>query len=263
MSLKNTFFGAAVGFVVSGPMGALLGAVVGSFIPSKHREKKIRDAEKNQEYIKTKTSEFTYSLLILFAIIIKADKTTKKSEILFVRKYLVENFGTENAKEMMQLLKSLLEKEINSREICEQIRINTDYYFRVELVHLLFKLAVADGEMVEEEFIEIKFIATNLSLGQLDFIRIASMFAEFNKGQRSSSKSDNNFYKNESKLDTAYKILGIPNSSSKEEVKKAFRKLSKEYHPDRVAHLGPEYTKIAEEKFVKMKAAYDLVNSNK
>ncbi len=265
MSLKNTFFGAAVGFVVGGPMGALLGAVIGGFVPAKDSSRrKIRDTEKNEEYIKTKTSEFTYSLLILFAIIIKADKTTKRSEILFVRKYLVANFGIENAKEMMQLLKSLLEKEINSKEICEQIRINTDYYFRLELIHLLFKLAAADGTIVEEEFAEIKFIATNLSLGQLDFIRIASMFAEFNRNQRSNSQRNttNNYISDESKLETAYKILGVPNNSDKIVVKKAYRKLSKEYHPDRVAHLGENYTKIAAEKFIKMKAAYDLISEN-
>ena len=264
MSLKNTFFGAAVGFVVGGPMGALLGAVIGGFVPTKENRKKIKNTEKNEEYIKTKTSEFTYSLLILFAIIIKADKKTKRSEILFVRKYLVDNFGIENAKEMMQLLKRLLEKNINAVEICEQIRINTDYYFRLELVHLLFKLAVADEQLVDEEFNEIKFIATNLSLGQLDFIRIASMFSEFGRSQKSSSQHSrsSNYFSNESKLETAYKILGIPNNSDKVTVKKAYRKLSKEYHPDKVAHLGENYTKIAKEKFIKMKAAYDLIKKN-
>ena len=261
MSFKHTFFGAAVGFLLTGPIGALLGAVVGTVLGSNdgQKQEKIeneRVAKTAAGRDKTKTSEFTYSLMILFAVVIKADNKVRKSEVLFVKEYLIGNFGSESAKEMMQILKSLLNKEINSGAICDQIRVNSDYYFRMELVHLLFKLAAADGRIVQEEFVAIRNIASKLSLGQLDFVRIASMFASYGEGPKD---YDNQTYKNDDKIDNAFNILGLPANSSKEAVKSAYRKLSKEYHPDRVAHLGEEYQEIAKEKFIKVKDAYDTV----
>ncbi|MCK5761012.1 MAG: J domain-containing protein, partial [Candidatus Delongbacteria bacterium] len=64
------------------------------------------------------------------------------------------------------------------------------------------------------------------------------------------------------KLDNAYDILGIPKGSSKADVKKAYRTLSKKYHPDKVSHLGEEYKRIATEKFINIKDAYDRIMEN-
>lgn len=244
MSLKHTFFGAAVGFLLSGPIGALLGGIIGAVIPE------IDGSNHTQS--KKHTSEFTYSLLILFAYVIKADNHTSKTEISFVKDYLIKTFGTDNAREMMQVLKKLLEKDIHINDIAEQIRFNTDYYFRLELVHLLFKLAAADGQIHNSEFIAIQNIAGMLSIGQLDFVRLAAMFASF--GKRTGNKQPNT---KTDEVENAYAVLGLSKNATEEEIKKAYRKLSKEYHPDKVSHLGEKYVKIAEEKFIKIKEAYD------
>ena len=60
-------------------------------------------------------------------------------------------------------------------------------------------------------------------------------------------------------LDDDYKILEISPDASDEEVKKAYRTLAKKYHPDRVAHLGDDMRKQAEEKFAKLSDAYDNI----
>lgn len=266
MGFKHTFFGAAIGFITSGPIGALLGAVVGSLIGEATEHKQItQNADRQKTEQHKQTSEFTYSLLILFACVIKADQKTTKSEINFTKQYLVQEFGTSNAREMMQILKSLLEKEIDVKAICGQIRVNTDYYFRLELIHLLFKLAASDGSIDSSEFAVIRDVATGLSLGQLDFIRIASMFSQFSQQERTRSQNynQNSYFHQENKIDNAYNILGVSRNADKDDVKSAFRKLSKEYHPDKVAHLGEEYQKIAKEKFIKIKEAYDLIMQSK
>ena len=54
-----------------------------------------------------------------------------------------------------------------------------------------------------------------------------------------------------------YEILGLSKSASQEEIKKAYRKLSMKYHPDKVGHLGDEFQKIAETKMKEINAAYD------
>ncbi|PID27138.1 MAG: hypothetical protein CR982_06715 [Candidatus Cloacimonadota bacterium] len=252
MALKHTFFGLAVGFILSGPIGAVLGAVLGSLVPDKVEKDENKPPENRENYNKNRASEFTYSLLILFAIVIKADNKTKKSEIAFIKSYLIKKFGLENAQEMMHILKALLQKNVEAKPVCQQIRFNTDYYFRIELIHLLFKLATIDQHISVEEFDCIKNISIDLGVSNLDFRRIASMFT-----YSSSSKSQSTF-----KLEKAYKIMGVEKGVTLEELKKSYRKLSKEYHPDRVAHLGEEYQKIAEEKFVKIKDAYDTIKKD-
>ena len=59
--------------------------------------------------------------------------------------------------------------------------------------------------------------------------------------------------------DNAYKILEIDKSASVDEIKAAYRKMAKKYHPDKVAHLGEEHRKGAEEKFRQVQEAYELL----
>ena len=63
--------------------------------------------------------------------------------------------------------------------------------------------------------------------------------------------------------DNAYKILEIEKSVTNEEVKKAYRKMAKKYHPDKVIHLGKEHQKGAEEKFRQVQQAYETIQKER
>jgi DnaJ like chaperone protein len=56
-----------------------------------------------------------------------------------------------------------------------------------------------------------------------------------------------------------YETLGVSENASADEIKKAYRKLSMKYHPDKVRHLGEEFQKIAEEKMKEINAAHDYL----
>jgi DnaJ like chaperone protein len=63
--------------------------------------------------------------------------------------------------------------------------------------------------------------------------------------------------------DSAYKILEIDKNATNDEVKKAYRKMVKKYHPDKLQHLGEEHVKGAEEKFRKVQKAYEQLQKER
>jgi DnaJ like chaperone protein len=60
-----------------------------------------------------------------------------------------------------------------------------------------------------------------------------------------------------------YQILEITPDASDDEVKKAYRKMAVKYHPDKVAHLGPDIQKSANEKFQELNAAYNGIKNER
>lgn len=58
----------------------------------------------------------------------------------------------------------------------------------------------------------------------------------------------------------ALATLGLYDGASKTEIKKAYKEMAAKYHPDRVAHLGPELVELTSEKFKEVGAAYELLN---
>lgn len=88
---------------------------------------------------------------------------------------------------------------------------------------------------------------------------------ENNDSYSNDNSSYNEQYQSQSKLDAAYKVLGIDKSSSDDEVKKAHRRLMLKYHPDRLASQGltEEMIRMYTEKAKDIQAAFDLIKKER
>jgi DnaJ like chaperone protein len=62
---------------------------------------------------------------------------------------------------------------------------------------------------------------------------------------------------------STYRVLGIEPTATNEELKKAYRKMALENHPDKVGHLGEDIRKAAEEKFSQINVAYEKIKKQR
>ncbi len=248
MSNFSKWLGAGIGFVAGGPIGAVIGFVAGTVVDAYTKEDFERDSREFQRQYRTtpkqtQSGDFEISLLVLSAIVIKADGKVDQRELNYVRSQFVGMYGKERANHAFQLFKGIMKKQISTRQVCLQIRENMPHASRLQLLHFLFGIAKSDDHVAESEVEEIRKIAGYLYINQYDFESIKAMFY--------------------SSTDSAYKILEIDKSASDSEVKKAYRKMAKKYHPDKLQGLGEEHLKGAQEKFQKIQAAYDSVKKER
>lgn len=230
------WIGGSLGWAFGGPIGAILGFVFGSVIDNITLTTSLSHAP-------TLQGDFVASLLVLTAAVMKADGKVLKSELDYVRRTFLQQFSEEETRRHMLVLRDILKQEIPVHEVCRQIAQNMDYSSRLQLLHYLFGISLADNEAHPDEVKIIQEIASYMRLSQVDFLSIKAMFVK--------------------DVDSAYKILEIEPTASIEEVKKAYRIMAVKYHPDKVSHLGLEMQKAANEKFQKVNAAYNEIKKQR
>ena len=230
--------GGGLGWAFGGPIGAILGYALGSMFQGNNSRGPYYGPG-----MPTMTGDFNVSLLVLTAAIMKADGSVKKSELEYVKKFYISNFGVDGARHYIKLLGEILKKDFDVLEVSRQIGRFMDYSARLQLMHYLFGIALADGRADETEVALIEQIAMAMGLGAADFQSIKAMFVK--------------------DTESAYKILGISASATDEEVKQAYREMAKKYHPDKVSHLGEDVKKAAEEKFMKVNEAYEAIKKER
>ena len=241
----KTIIGAGLGWVLLGPIGAILGGILGSRLDEKNMAGSYHRITHGHPYDthETHMGDFYVSLIIVFAYIIKADSRIRKGEVEYVKRYLIQNLSDQKfVQELMYLFKQTLERDIDISSVVRQISMYLDISSRIQFLHLLFGLAMADGEMDKTEQIAIERIAMNLGFSVQDYESVLAVYQP---------RTDH----------ALYKILEVSPEASDEEIKSAYKRLARLYHPDKVAHLGPDLVKSAEDKFKQINDAYQQIRS--
>ncbi|MFA6676392.1 MAG: DnaJ domain-containing protein [Bacteroidales bacterium] len=233
----------AIGWALGGPIGALLGFGLGSMLDDAGGNNNFSASNSAFNNTRGQRNSFLISLLVLSSAVMKADGKVKKSELEYVKRFIRTNFGENAIQESLYLLKDLLAKEVNIEDVSAQIVFNTSLESRFQLLHYLCGIAVADKAFSIKERELLKKIAVNLHIQASDAESILSMYG--------------------STSEDAYKILGISSDASDEEVKKAYKKMAIKHHPDKVASLGPDIRKAAEEKFKTIAKAYEDIKKER
>ena len=125
------------------------------------------------------------------------------------------------------------------RQACSEAVLHLDYSGRLQLLNFLVMIAQADGHVDNVEIAALKEVAGWM--------------------QMSASEVDSMLHLGGQTIDDDYKVLGVTPQATDEELKKAYRKLALEHHPDRVAKLGDDVRRAAEKKFQEINAAKERI----
>ena len=233
----SKWLGAGAGWIFGGPIGAIVGFVFGSIYDN------LKENVTVDGHYKTRQGDFIFSLLVLTAAVMKADERVLKSELNYVKNFFKHNFGREKAKEYISLLGKIIKQEFDIGPVAKQIRDNMDYPSRVQLLQFLFEIAKSDGKVHPRELEIIKRISRYLGIPASEYESVKAMFYE--------------------EVSVSYAILGVPETATNEEVRKAYLKKVKENHPDKVAHLGEEIQRAANERLQKINEAWEKIKKER
>ncbi len=242
-----------LGWAIGGPIGAIIGYAIARSFDSNNEDPITYDsntydqetAGNSRQYSTTSQGDFRAALLVLVACIMKADGHIKRSELDVVKSFLLRNYGEEEGKEALQILKRILEQDIDVVAVAQQIGHNVNYSTKLEIIHLLLDVAYADGEIADSELDLITQISSIFLISDAD---LQSLLALYGKGKDP---------------DWAYTALEIDRNATDEEIKKAYRRMAMKYHPDKVASAGEEVKQTATEKFRAINEAYEEIKAER
>ncbi len=261
MGLLGTLLGGTVGFMFGGPFGAIIGGTIGSNLgggqAAPPRSPYDRVGARNgfnsgAGYNPLQAQQaFMIALISLAAKVAKADGKITQDEIRSFDLFLQNNLrmGAEERKIAARIFNEARHSDIPVEDFARQIRqvMGSRRDQLRDLVTMLMMVAMADGQLHPEEERVIREVNRHLGLSPQDY---DAAKATFNPTAN---------------IESAYTTLGVTSAASNSDVKAAYRRLAKEYHPDVVANkgMGADFLKFAEDKMQTVNAAYDQVKKDR
>jgi len=238
------WIGGALGWSLGGPIGAFLGFALGSLFDNTSAVASDGSgASGHMRRPSTQQGDFNISLVILSAAVMKADGKTLKSELIYVKQFMNQQFGSKASAQYVKMLGDILKKDIPLVEVSTQIGQYMAMPMKLQLLHYLYGIAKSDGHVHSSEVEVITKIASYMRIPTADQDSIKNMFYQ--------------------EVNSSYKILEVDAGATDDEVKKAYRRMAKRFHPDKVSTLGEEVRQGAEEKFKKIQEAYEQLKKER
>ncbi len=257
MAIAGQLIGALIGSI-AGPFGTLFGGLIGHLFDRAVEERQAmnggprlgRDPRAGWpgDPVSQAQVNFLACLIGLSLAVADTDDGVRPSHLGAMKEFFRRNFPFPSMDQ--ELLQKLIEEmyanrsSIDVQGLCSYYAVVSTVEGRLLLLRLLFQIARSDLRGIsaaEEE--RIRRVSLMLGMEERAF---RSVRAEF----RGASSA-------------AWEILGVSPDADPEEIKAAYRQMAMENHPDRVANLGPEFVKVAEQKFKAIQEAYEEIRRQK
>ena len=252
------FIGFMTGFYFYGFFAALVGLFIGSIID---RARAYGSGAMNPLQNAARQAVFLETVFISMGKLAKADGHVSKDEITHVEQFMQKlGMTAAHRQQAIALFKQGADPAFDIKPAYDRFMSvcgHTRNLKQMLLVYLIV-MAFADGKMHTAEEAMLVDIAARLGYDQAAFKHLMEMVlnqTHFAGGQVNTAAA----------LDDAYKALGVTKDSSDQEVKRAYRKLMSQYHPDKLIGQGmPEdMVAMATEQAKEIQLAYDLIKKDR
>ncbi len=247
----------------------------GVFYRSKVKKLTLYNNYKSGFKFMNKTENYGIALLNIFISVVRADNKVYNVEVDLVHGFLY-NFFSQKKKESrlvsyqdifaskevdfivsgMDLFDEIYKKGEEIEAACKWLKDNISIEEKKYIIWFLFRLSVVNKEVAHSELSTIGNISMKIDFPDVDFLEIKRIFVK----ERAHFSS---YLNGLTKINSAYEILGIRSNATDKEIKNAFRKLAKLYHPDKFATDTHENRQKAKSRFQEISNAYDILEKEK
>lgn len=260
--MMGKLIAAFMGWQVAGLFGAMIGFYIGHFFDRGLRGFSRPLSSEQQQRVGACYFETTFTLLGYLA---KADGRVSEEEIAQAEALMARmGLNTEHRQQAIGLFKVGANSNFVLDDLMQQFvstcgRLNN---LKRSLLNDLVGLALADGELHSAEREALQNIAQYLGVSKALFERLIAMImaqSQFRGADASGSAGS------ASQVEDAYKALGVTSKNTDSEIKKAYRKLLSENHPDKLMGQGmpDDMIKLATERTQEIRKAYELIQQSR
>ncbi len=248
MGVIGKIIGGTIGFALGGPLGAILGAAFGHAFDAGQQ---LEDDDFRLRVNHTEQAQLTFfvGVFSMLAKLVKVDGKVSRAEVDSIDRFMVYELHLDGASR--QHATRIFQAALNSPEPFERFatQFYQQFYTHPQLLELMIdimlRVAVADGSMssAEERLIVEAARIFHFSTAKYEMIK-----ARYIKD-----------------VEKYYAVLDCRSSDSDDQIKKQYRKLVREYHPDTIISKGlpEEFTKLAEAKFREIQQAYEKIKDQR
>jgi DnaJ like chaperone protein len=262
MAWWGKLVGGAFGFVIGGPLGALLGAALGHNFDKGLKALPEEPAFSAGDQERVQTAFFTATFAVL-GHVAKADGRVSPEEIRKAEAVMAEmSLAPRMRATAIDLFRQGKAPDFDLSAVLEQFR--RECHGRSTLLRLFVEIqlqgAYADGRLDATEDVVLRSICAQLGISEFEYRRLERMVrAELGAGGAGRGRPAS--AAGVGSLQAAYDLLGVSADSSDAEIKRAYRRLLSQHHPDKLVSKGlpEEMMKIASQKTHEIRQAYERI----
>lgn len=252
MSWLGKMIGGTIGFALGGPIGAVAGAAFGHTFVDKKEQKYLSSQPGTQNSLSSNEEAqlvFFTAAFSMLAKITKADGQVTQNEISAIETFMKRDLQLDLNSQQTAI--NIFRQAVESPEPFDAFAIQFYSVFRAQpniielMMDVLLRVSAADGNISNQEEAILLSATRIFNYSNADYARLKSKYV----------KEANKYYA----------VLKCDETSSNEEIKKQYRKLVTEYHPDKIEAKGlpEEFIKFANDKFKEIQEAYDNIKKER
>ena len=255
--------GGAFGFMVGGPLGAVFGAALGHNFDRGLRQAEHFQAQGVGDRERVQSAFFAATFSVM-GYVAKADGRVSEIEIRMANQIMSQMMlDAEQQRVARNLFNEGKQNDFDIDGVLDQFK--KECHRRTHLLQMFLEIQIAtllaDGVVHQKERETIYYIGDHLGVSRQLIDQLIMMV----QGQQYYSGESTQKHTAKNDLVNAYAVLGVDSGASDDEVKKAYRRLMNQHHPDKLVSKGlpEEMIKIATEKTQEIRKAYEQVKNSR